>query len=79
MDILNDPKVDLVAIATPVDSHYPLAKAALEAGKHVLVEKPMTASVEHAKELIALAAQKSYYWRRIMCWFIPMKPSTCAI
>ncbi len=58
IDILNDPKVDLVAIATPVDSHYPLAKAALEAGKHVLVEKPMTASVEHAKELIALAAQK---------------------
>ena len=57
-EILSDPKVDLVAIATPVDSHYPLAKAALEAGKHVLVEKPMTASVAHAEELIALAAKK---------------------
>ena len=57
-DILNDPKVDLVAVATPVDSHYPLAKAALEAGKHVLVEKPMTADVAQAEELIALAAQK---------------------
>ncbi|MBP2666478.1 MAG: oxidoreductase domain protein [Firmicutes bacterium] len=57
-EILNDPKVDLVAIATPVDSHYPLAKAALEAGKHVLVEKPMTASVAHAEELIALAEKK---------------------
>ena len=57
-DILNDPKVDLVAIATPVDSHYPLAKAALEAGKHVLVEKPMTADVAQAEELIARAAQK---------------------
>lgn len=57
-DVLNDPKVELVAIATPVDSHYPLAKAALEAGKHVLVEKPMTADVAQAEELIALAAQK---------------------
>ena len=57
-DIFNDPKVDLVAIATPVDSHYPLAKAALEAGKHVLVEKPMTADVAQAEELIALAAKK---------------------
>ena len=57
-DVLNDPKVELVAIATPVDSHYPLAKAALEAGKHVLVEKPMTASVAHAEELIAIAGKK---------------------
>ena len=57
-DVLNDSKVELVAIATPVDSHYPLAKAALEAGKHVLVEKPMTADVAQAEELIALAAQK---------------------
>ena len=57
-EILDDPKVELVAIATPVDSHYPLAKEALEAGKHVLVEKPMTASVEHAEELIALAEKK---------------------
>lgn len=57
-EILRDPKVELVAIATPVDSHYPLAKEALEAGKHVLVEKPMTASVAHAEELIAMARQK---------------------
>ncbi len=41
-----------------MDSHYPLAKAALEAGKHVLVEKPMTASVAHAEELIELAEKK---------------------
>jgi len=58
MDILNDPKVDLVAVATPIDSHYPIAKAALEKGKHVLVEKPMTASVKEAKELIAIAEQR---------------------
>lgn len=50
--------VDAVAIATPVSSHFPLAKQALEAGKHVLVEKPMTATVAQAEELVALAAKK---------------------
>ncbi len=49
--------VDAVAIATPVSSHFPLAKQALEAGKHVLVEKPMTSTVAQAEELIALAAK----------------------
>lgn len=48
--------IDAVAIATPVTSHYPLAKQALEAGKHVMVEKPMTATVAQAEELVALAA-----------------------
>lgn len=48
--------IDAVAIATPVSSHYPLAKQALEAGKHVMVEKPMTATVAQAEELVALAA-----------------------
>lgn len=50
--------VDAVAIATPVSSHFPLAKQALEAGKHVLVEKPMTATVAEAEELVALAEKK---------------------
>jgi predicted dehydrogenase len=53
--VLADSSIDAVAIATPVHSHYPLVKAALEAGKHVLVEKPFTSSVEHAEELIELA------------------------
>ncbi len=44
-----------VAIATPVSSHFPLSKRALEAGKHVIVEKPMTATVAEGEELIALA------------------------
>ncbi|HEY0191410.1 MAG TPA: Gfo/Idh/MocA family oxidoreductase, partial [Kofleriaceae bacterium] len=39
--VIADPEVDAVAIATPIFTHYPLAKAALEAGKHVLVEKPL--------------------------------------
>ena len=40
-DIFNDPKVDAVCIATPVNTHFELAKQALENGKHVLIEKPM--------------------------------------
>jgi predicted dehydrogenase len=57
-DILNDGDVDAVVIATPVDTHYPLAKASLEAGKHVLVEKPMASKTAHAEELIAIAEAK---------------------
>jgi predicted dehydrogenase len=50
-----DPAADAVVIATPVSSHYALAKAALEAGKHVLVEKPLCRSVAEGEELLALA------------------------
>jgi predicted dehydrogenase len=45
-------------IATPVFSHYPLAKMALENGKHVLIEKPMTSNSNHALELIEIALKK---------------------
>jgi predicted dehydrogenase len=47
-----------VIIATPVQTHYRLAKEALLHGKHVLVEKPLTASVEEAEELVALAKER---------------------
>ena len=47
-------EVDGVVIAAPVHTHYRLAKEALLHGKHVLVEKPLTTSVEEAEELIAL-------------------------
>ena len=53
--LVNDPSIDAVAICTHVSAHYPLAKKALQAGKHVLVEKPLTAKVEEAEELVALA------------------------
>jgi predicted dehydrogenase len=53
--ILGDPEVDAVVIATPVTSHYLLVKRALEKGKHVLVEKPMTQTVEEGEELLELA------------------------
>jgi len=57
-DIINDKEIDAVVVATPVFSHFALAKKALENGKHVLIEKPMTSTVAEAEELIALADQK---------------------
>lgn len=54
-ELLADPRLDAVVISTPVATHYAFARAALEAGKHVLVEKPFTASVREAEDLIALA------------------------
>lgn len=57
-EIIGDTGIDAVVIATPVYSHYPLAKAALLSGKHVMVEKPMAASTAEAEELIEIAAQK---------------------
>jgi predicted dehydrogenase len=53
--LLTDPALDAVVIATPVSTHYALARTALEHGKHVLVEKPMTDRVADAEELIELA------------------------
>ncbi len=50
-ELLNDPEIDLVVIATPNDTHFPLAKAALEAGKHVVVDKPFTVTLSQAREL----------------------------
>jgi predicted dehydrogenase len=57
-EFVNQPELDAVVVATSVKHHHPMAKAALSAGKHVLVEKPLAASVEQCEELIALAKQK---------------------
>jgi len=57
-EIFQNTSIDAVVIATPVFTHYDLAKKALLAGKHVLVEKPMTSSSAEAKELIELALAK---------------------
>jgi predicted dehydrogenase len=54
-DCLSDPEVDAVVVATPTSTHHALAKAALLAGKHVLVEKPITTSVREGEELCELA------------------------
>ena len=53
--LFNDPNIDLIVIPTPNDTHFPLAKAALEAGKHVIVDKPFTVTLSQARELEALA------------------------
>ena len=58
-DLINNVEIDAVVIATPVFSHYSLAKEALLAGKHVLLEKPMTSSVDESKELIDIAKSKN--------------------
>lgn len=62
-DITASASIDVVAVVTPVSTHYTLAKGALENGKHVFVEKPFTATVAEAEKLIGLAARKA---RKIM-------------
>lgn len=57
-DLLGDASVSCVAIVTPVETHYKLAMAALEAGKHVWIEKPITASSEEAKRLVEAADKR---------------------
>lgn len=57
-ELLLDPEVELVIVNTPSSTHYDYAKQALLAGKNVIVEKPFTATVEQAKDLVALAVQE---------------------
>ena len=57
-EMINDPQVDAVVIATPVSSHFELAMAALKAGKHVLVEKPLASTSDQARKLIDEAAAR---------------------
>jgi len=57
--VLSDPRVDAVVIATPTQTHHAVASAALEHGKHVLVEKPLTADVDTSRSLCALAERRS--------------------
>ena len=58
-DILTSPEIDAVAIVTPVWTHFDLAKIALQNGKHVFLEKPLTSTVAQAEELIELASKKN--------------------
>lgn len=60
-----DPDVDLVVIATPNETHFPLARAALESGKHVLLEKPFALNLDEAREIIATAKRH----KRELCVF----------
>ncbi|MHB8652826.1 MAG: Gfo/Idh/MocA family protein [Terriglobia bacterium] len=58
-EILTAPDIDAIAIVTPVWTHFELAKKALENGKHVFIEKPMTSKAADAEELIELAERKN--------------------
>ena len=57
-EIISDLDIDIVAVATPVHSHFQIASDALSAGKHVFVEKPIAASVEETTSLVELAVKK---------------------
>jgi predicted dehydrogenase len=78
--ILRDSSIDAVHICTPNAQHFPMAKEALLAGKHVLCEKPLSTTVEEAKELAELAAQKGL--RNCVCHnlrYYPMVQQTRAM
>ena len=58
-EVMQSPHIDAVAVITPVWTHYELAKAALDNGKHVFVEKPFTSNTEQGEKLIELARRKN--------------------
>ena len=60
-EVINDPSIDLVLVLTSMQQHFEIARAALTAGKHVLVEKPMAMTLPEAAELVELARQSPGY------------------
>ena len=77
-EVLNDSSIELVVICSPNETHFPYAKAALLAGKHVVVEKPFTNTSAEALELVELSAQTGnicsvYQNRRYVSDFLTMK------
>ena len=65
--LLDDPEIEAVAVATPVSTHHRIASAALNAGKHVFVEKPLAASSKEGQELAEIAGHR---WK-----FHPCRPA----
>lgn len=61
-ELLNDPNVNVVYISAVNSQHYPLAKLALEMGKHVVCEKPCTTTAAHTRELFALARERNLFF-----------------
>jgi len=57
-EMLSDKSINLVVVATPNDTHYSYTKASLEAGRHVVVDKPMTPTMREAEELVRLASER---------------------
>ena len=77
-DLLKDPRVDVIAVATPVSSHYDLALQALKAGKHVFIEKPMTATTEQAQALLDEADRRGSSSASITRSSTPARCARCA-
>lgn len=78
--LLNDPSIDAVYIATIHPTHYPIAKDALMAGKHVLIEKPMTMNAAQAKALVNLSRSQNLFLMEAM-WtaFLPVTQTVCRL
>lgn len=57
-ELLRDPAIDAIVVATPVSTHYKLGRAVLEAGKHLFIEKPMAGSSEECRRLLDIADRK---------------------
>ena len=77
-DILMDPQIELVVITTPNETHFPYAKRAIEAGKHVVVEKPFTITTKEADTLIELSRRHKtiltvYHNRRYVSDYFTVK------
>lgn len=77
-EVLNEPSIDLVVVASPNTTHFPYTKALLEAGKHVVVEKPFTNKAAEALELVALSKETGkicsvFHNRRYVADFLTMK------
>jgi UDP-2-acetamido-3-amino-2,3-dideoxy-glucuronate N-acetyltransferase len=74
--ILEDPEIDAVIIATPIDTHYELTKQALCSGKNVFVEKPLARTAEQAKELTDLSEENqiTLFVGYIFCYHPTLKP-----
>src|SRR5262249_7869469 len=71
-DLVADPDVDVVSVSTPHPGHHPAARLALEAGKHVLLEKPFTMDAAQARDLVGLARERRLFLMEAM-WtrFLP--------
>lgn len=77
-ELVADPEIDLIVITTPNDTHFPYTKKALEAGKHVVLEKPFTNTTEEARQLVNIAKHSGkvlsvYQNRRYVSDFRTMK------
>ena len=67
--VLNNPSIDGVIVATPVETHFELARAILQAGKHALVEKPLSMTSAQCRELNAIAEERKRVLARLSIIF----------